>query len=101
METVARNASFTTAAAKLHVAQPAFSVAVRRLEVDLCMRLFERTSRRVSLTPAGSAFRKRASRVRREVQGLSQEMRDDDRVALSAIEMIRRHPQPAVATGQT
>jgi DNA-binding transcriptional LysR family regulator len=76
VEAVARNANFTRAAAELHVAQPALSVAIRRLEAELGVRLFERTSRRVSLTPAGTAFLERAARVTREVDGLAHEMRE-------------------------
>lgn len=76
VEAVARNANFTRAAAELHVAQPALSVAVRRLEAELGVRLFERTSRRVSLTPAGSAFLDRSARVTLEVAALANEMRD-------------------------
>jgi LysR family transcriptional regulator, transcription activator of glutamate synthase operon len=76
VEAVARNANFTRAAAELHVAQPALSVAIRRLEAELGVRLFDRTSRRVSLTPAGSAFVERARRVNREVDALAEEMRE-------------------------
>lgn len=76
VEAVARNANFTRAAAELHVAQPALSHAVRRLEGELGVRLFERTSRRVTLTPAGTAFVERAGRVSREVAALAQEMRE-------------------------
>src|ERR1044072_9097674 len=76
VEAVARNANFTRAAAELHVAQPALSVAIRRLEAELGVRLFERTSRGVSLTPAGAAFLDRAARVSREVDALADEMRD-------------------------
>jgi len=76
VEAVARNANFTRAASELHVAQPALSVAIRRLEAELGVRLFERTSRRVTLTPAGSAFLERAGRVGREVDALAQEMRE-------------------------
>lgn len=76
VEAVARNANFTRAAAELHVAQPALSVAIRRLEAELGVRLFERTSRRVSLTPAGTAFVERAARVSREVEDLAHEMRE-------------------------
>ena len=76
VEAVARNANFTRAAAELHVAQPALSVAIRRLEAELGVRLFERTSRRVSLTPAGTAFLDRAARVSREVDALTDEMRE-------------------------
>ena len=76
VEAVARNANFTRAAAELHVAQPALSVAIRRLEAELGVRLFERTSRSVSLTPAGAAFLDRAARVSREVDALAHVMRD-------------------------
>jgi DNA-binding transcriptional LysR family regulator len=76
VEAVARNANFTRAAAELHVAQPALSVAIRRVEAELGVRLFDRTSRRVSLTPAGTAFLHRAARVSREVDALAHEMRE-------------------------
>jgi DNA-binding transcriptional LysR family regulator len=76
VEAVARNANFTRAAAELHVAQPALSVAIRRLEGELGVRLFERTSRRVSLTPAGAAFLDGAARVGREVDALARAMRE-------------------------
>jgi DNA-binding transcriptional LysR family regulator len=75
VEAVARNANFTRAADELHVAQPALSVAIRRLETELGVRLFERTSRRVTLTPAGTAFLERAGRVSREVDAIAFEMR--------------------------
>ena len=76
VDAVARQANFTRAATELHVAQPALSVAIRRLESELGVRLFERTSRRVTLTDAGAAFLARAGRVTREVEALTQEMRE-------------------------
>lgn len=76
VEAVARNANFTRAADELHVAQPALSVSIRRIEAELGVRLFDRTSRRVTLTPAGTAFLERAGRVGREVDALAQEMRE-------------------------
>jgi LysR family transcriptional regulator, transcription activator of glutamate synthase operon len=60
---VAEHGNFTRAAAQLHVAQPALSVAVRRLETELGIRLFHRTSRRVTLTDAGEALVARARRI--------------------------------------
>lgn len=50
---VADTGSFTGAAARLHLTQSAVSAHLRRLEDDLGHRLFERTTRAVSLTPAG------------------------------------------------
>lgn len=53
---VAETASFTRAAERCLVVQSALSHQIARLERELGARLFERTSRRVSLTPAGAAF---------------------------------------------
>jgi DNA-binding transcriptional LysR family regulator len=53
---VADELSFTKAAAKLHVAQPALSRQVRQLEEELGTQLFDRNRRAVTLTTAGSAF---------------------------------------------
>lgn len=53
---VAEEGSFTRAAERCHTVQSALSHQVARLERDLGAQLFERTSRRVVLTPAGEAF---------------------------------------------
>jgi LysR family transcriptional regulator, benzoate and cis,cis-muconate-responsive activator of ben and cat genes len=53
---VAEELSFTRAAVKLHLAQPPLSRHVRTLEEKLGTRLFERTARRVTLTPSGALF---------------------------------------------
>ncbi|MBA1221985.1 LysR family transcriptional regulator [Pseudomonas fulva] len=53
---VAETGSFTRAAERCHVVQSALSHQVARLESQLGVSLFERTSRRVWLTPAGEAF---------------------------------------------
>ena len=50
---VARERSFTKAAAKLQVSQSALSYTVRTLEARLGLRLLTRTTRSVSLTEAG------------------------------------------------
>ncbi|KZM73334.1 hypothetical protein AWN90_32265 [Nocardia terpenica] len=54
---VAEQLSFTGAARKLHVTQQTLSTAVQRLERQLGVTLFERTTRRVVLTDAGRALR--------------------------------------------
>ncbi|MEU9015001.1 LysR family transcriptional regulator [Streptomyces sp. NPDC048479] len=53
---VAETNSFTRAAERCLVVQSALSHQIARLEKELGARLFERTSRRVRLTPAGEAF---------------------------------------------
>lgn len=53
---VAETNSFTRAAERCLVVQSALSHQIARLERELGARLFERTSRKVRLTPAGAAF---------------------------------------------
>ncbi|MEU1535020.1 LysR family transcriptional regulator [Streptomyces fagopyri] len=53
---VAEEGGFTAAAQRLHVVQSAVSSTVRTLERELGTPLFDRTTHRVSLTPAGEAF---------------------------------------------
>jgi DNA-binding transcriptional LysR family regulator len=60
---VAEEGQMTRAAARLHIAQPALSQAIGKLEADLGVRLFERHPRGVTPTEAGAAFLERASRA--------------------------------------
>ena len=53
---VAEELNFTRAAARLGQAQPPLSAAIGKLERKLGVRLLERTSRRVALTPAGAVL---------------------------------------------
>jgi DNA-binding transcriptional LysR family regulator len=53
---VAEEASFTSAARRVHVAQQVLSTQVRQLEAALGVQLLQRNSRGVTLTPAGQVF---------------------------------------------
>ena len=60
---VAAAGSFTGAARALGISQPALSRAVMLLEDQIGMRLFDRDSRHVALTPAGAALLPIAERM--------------------------------------
>lgn len=53
---VARERHFGRAAESCHVSQPSLSVAVKKLEDELQVKIFERRSNEVTLTPTGAAI---------------------------------------------
>jgi len=67
---------FTRAAARLHIAQPALSQQVKRLEDEVGVALVDRTTRHVSLTPAGELLVARARRALAEVDAAAAELAD-------------------------
>ncbi|GLY70526.1 LysR substrate-binding domain-containing protein [Amycolatopsis taiwanensis] len=62
---VAEELHFGRAAERLHLAQPYLSRTIRALETDLGTPLFDRTTRRVELTPAGRALLEPAEAILR------------------------------------
>ncbi|MEQ1819051.1 MAG: LysR family transcriptional regulator [Terricaulis sp.] len=71
---VAELGSFSKAAARASVTQPTLSVGIAKLEAEVGARLFERTTRRVSLTPAGSKFLQHARRITQEYEAALREV---------------------------
>lgn len=67
---VARERHFGRAAAACHVSQPTLSVAVRRLEEELGVTLFERGGSEISVTPIGRRVVDQAHRVLAETDAL-------------------------------
>src|ERR1700756_2387541 len=71
---LAEELNFTRAAANEHVAQPALSQQIRRLEQEVGLALVERTTRRVTITEAGRTLVARARRILAEVDAATGEM---------------------------
>jgi DNA-binding transcriptional LysR family regulator len=66
-EAVARHGSFTKAAEELRIAQPALSIAIKKLETELGVILFARKARHVVASPEAELLLQRANRIFDEV----------------------------------
>lgn len=73
---LAETRHFTRAAELLTIAQPALSQQIKGLEDELKVRLFERSSRRVRITDAGTAFVAAAKRIVDDVERLRTTMHE-------------------------
>jgi len=82
---VAEELHFRRAAERLYVAQPAVSEQIRKLEVELGVRVFDRTPRGVLLTDAGSAFLEEALRVLQQAESAQHAARNAHRRARSKL----------------
>ncbi|HEY1701165.1 MAG TPA: LysR family transcriptional regulator [Trebonia sp.] len=91
----------TRAANALYIAQPSLSQAIRTLERELGVELFDRAGRQFELTEAGRTFEVTARRVVRDIAA-AQERVDGvrtlraGRLQLSALADLTIHPLPAI-----
>ncbi|MBX7101140.1 MAG: LysR family transcriptional regulator [Myxococcaceae bacterium] len=96
---VAFAGSFSRGARQSFVTTPAVSKAVQRLEAELSVRLFERTTRSVTMTPAGRELLERAQRIfaelesfKAEVEGREERLGGELRVAANEVLSIELLP---------
>ncbi|QQK77183.1 LysR family transcriptional regulator [Salicibibacter cibarius] len=73
---VAKSQSFTRAASYLHVSQPSLSKAIKRLEDELDVPLFHRSSKQLQLTDAGKAVLNNTKHVLNSFHHLTAELSD-------------------------
>jgi LysR family transcriptional regulator, transcription activator of glutamate synthase operon len=71
---LAEERHFTRAAAREHIAQPALSQQIRRLEEEVGLALVERTTRQVTITAAGELLVARARRILAELDAAQTEL---------------------------
>src|SRR5581483_9996232 len=71
---LADEGSFTRAAAREHIAQPALSQQIRKLERELGVALVERTTRRVALSAAGRLLVARARSILADLEAARAEI---------------------------
>ena len=65
---VARHGSFTRAAKAVNISQPTFTVQIRHLEAALGVRLVDRNTRTVKLTPIGRDLAPVLERILRDLE---------------------------------
>lgn len=73
---IAKDKNFSRAAEKLHIAQPSLSQQLSKLEQELNVMLFRRTTNNVEPTEAGEVFVEKAQHILDAVEQLRQEMDD-------------------------
>ncbi len=98
---VAECRSFSEAADRIHLTQPAVSKRVAALEEQLGAKLFDRISRTVNLTEAGEALLPRAKRILQEIADTRQAINDlsgdvSGRLRLAISHHIGLHRLPPV-----
>lgn len=98
---VAQTRSFTDACARVHLSQPALSVAIRNLEEVLGGKLLVRTTRTLSLTPEGEAFFPVAQRLLADMDNAFEEMHNRfalfrGKVAIASMPSFASNQLPAL-----
>jgi len=88
---VAAARSFSAAAARLHVTQPAISKRVHLLEQQLGTLLFDRIGRQVSLTEAGHTLLPHAEAILARMASARQALADLDTVTKGPLKIITSH----------
>ncbi|MDU2064244.1 MAG: LysR family transcriptional regulator [Sporomusaceae bacterium] len=101
---VCRLNNMTRAAERLHVAQPAISVAIQKLEEELGVRLFERSQKQFTLTVEGRVFLERAEDILQRSQDAVLEMNEykelrRGRIKLGVPPMIGSYLFPHIFAG--
>ncbi len=73
---VAQHKSFSKAAEQLHIAQPAISMSISKLESNLALKLFHRNDRKIKLTDEGERLLIHAQSILKSVADAELEMRE-------------------------
>jgi len=98
---IANERNFSRAAEKLHIAQPSLSQQLSKLEKELGVLLFKRSTNSVELTHAGDVFVKKAQQIVDMADQLRREMEDiadmrKGRLVVGSLPMTGAHVLPHV-----
>ncbi|HEX7867826.1 MAG TPA: LysR family transcriptional regulator [Variovorax sp.] len=100
---VARVGNFTRAAEQAHITQAGLSILIREMEKQLGCRLFDRTTRVVSLTPAGRRLLPVVERLLTDLDDVAAELGAEGDAArqtlrIAATPLVSSHLLPQVFT---
>jgi len=84
---VARSGSFRAAASDMGLSQPAVSMRIRHAEDVLGVKLFNRTTRSVTMTRHGERLALRAEQAMSDLRTLAQEFKDESRLKRGCVVM--------------
>lgn len=98
---VAEEKSFSRAAEKLHIAQPSLSQQILKLEQQLGVKLFDRSTSPLELTYGGERFIEMAGQIIDQMEQLRKEMEDvaelkKGRMVVGSLPITGSHMLPAV-----
>jgi DNA-binding transcriptional LysR family regulator len=84
---VAEELNFTRAAERLHLAQPRLSAAIRQLEAQVGVTLFERTTRQVELTLAGTLLLEKGRKLLSDADDVFSAVREVERSPVGRLDV--------------
>ncbi|WP_438433041.1 LysR family transcriptional regulator [Gorillibacterium sp. sgz500922] len=98
---IAAEKNFSRAAEKLHIAQPSLSQQLSKLEKEIGVLLFQRSTNSVELTHAGEVFVEKAQSILDQVNQLAREMEDisqmkKGRLTIGSLPITGAHILPLV-----
>jgi LysR family transcriptional regulator, carnitine catabolism transcriptional activator len=98
---LAQTQHFTRAAERCHLSQSAFSQKIGRIEASAGVRLFERSTRHVTLTPEGEVFAEEVRRLQADMRHVFAGLQDlaqrrVGRVAVAALPSVAAEWMPQV-----
>ena len=89
---IARQGSFSKAAASLGYTQAAVTIQIRQLEEELGVRLFDRIGKKITLTHQGVVFSRHASRLMTDLSQAKYALKESDvltgKLRIGAIESV-------------